>query len=172
MSGDLFRYPDLVNENAARLIAGAVVLIAGAYLATGSGIVLAVLAYGFTARVLAGTSLSPLALIVGRVIVPRFAIPMKAVPGPPKRFAQGVGAILSLGALVAYFADAGAIAAVLVFVIAVAATLESVFAFCVGCRLFALLTALGVVPASACEVCSDISKMRLPDHSATRSDRH
>lgn len=158
MFRDLFRYPDPVNENAARLIAGAVLMLSVAYLATGSGIFLAALAYGFVARVLAGPALSPIAQIVGRVVVPRLSIPMKAVPGPPKRFAQGIGAVLSLGALLAHVSDAGAIAATLVFVVAVAATLESVFAFCVGCRLFAVLMSKGVVPASVCEACSDLSK--------------
>jgi hypothetical protein len=158
MFGDLFRYPDPVNENAARLIAGAVAMLAVAYLATGSAMILVALAYGFVARVLAGPALSPIAQIVGRVMVPQLSIPMKAVPGPPKRFAQGIGAVLSLGALLAYLSDAGALAAALVFVVAVAATLESVFAFCVGCRLFAVLMSMGMVPASVCEACNDLSK--------------
>jgi hypothetical protein len=172
MFGDLFRYPDAVNENAARLIAGTVAMLTVAYLATGSGIVLGLVAYGFTARVLSGPTLSPLAQIVGRVIVPRFSIPMKAVPGPPKRFAQGIGAVLSLGALFAHLSGAGAIAAGLMFVVAVAATLESVFAFCVGCRLFAVLMSRGLVPASVCEACSDISKSPSQARNAAGSRTH
>jgi hypothetical protein len=35
----------------------------------------------------------------------------------------------------------------------VAATLESVFAFCIGCKLFALLMRAGVIPAAVCERC-------------------
>jgi Domain of unknown function (DUF4395) len=35
----------------------------------------------------------------------------------------------------------------------VAATLESVFAYCLGCKVFALLMRAGVIPASVCERC-------------------
>ena len=45
------------------------------------------LAYGFIARVLAGPRLSPLAILVTKVIVPRFGLPYRPVAGPPKRFA-------------------------------------------------------------------------------------
>jgi hypothetical protein len=39
----------------------------------------------------------------------------------------------------------------------VAAGLESIFAVCLGCRVFSLLMRIGVVPASVCEECADIS---------------
>jgi hypothetical protein len=38
----------------------------------------------------------------------------------------------------------------------VAATLESVFAYCIGCHVFALLMRTGVIPAEVCERCNDI----------------
>jgi hypothetical protein len=38
----------------------------------------------------------------------------------------------------------------------VAATLESVFALCIGCKIFALLMRAGVIPAGVCENCNDI----------------
>jgi hypothetical protein len=160
MRRGLFRYPDLVNENAARLIAGGVVVMVVAYLVSGSGLVLAALAYGFVARVLTGPTLSPVAQFVNRVIVPWFRVPVKPIPGPPKRFAQGMGAVLSLGALAAQAAGAETPAFVLVGAIGVAATLESVFAFCIGCRIFAMLMAIGLVPPSVCEACSDLSGAR------------
>ena len=169
MVRDHLRYPDVVNENAARLIAGGVVVLAVAYLMTGSGAVLALLTYGFLARVLAGSTYSPLAQLANRVIVPQLSIPRKPVPGPPKRFAQGIGAVLSIGAVVAHFAGFGTVAVVLVGAIAFAATLESVFAFCIGCRIFAVLMAIGLVSESVCEACNDISKARPEDHDATGS---
>ena len=45
------------------------------------------LAYGFIARVLAGPRLSPLAILVTKVIVPKVGLPYRPVEGPPKRFA-------------------------------------------------------------------------------------
>jgi hypothetical protein len=50
------------------------------------------------------------------------------------------------------------VAVVLIAGLVVAATLESVFAFCLGCTMFALLMRVGVVPESVCVECSDISR--------------
>ena len=38
----------------------------------------------------------------------------------------------------------------------VAATLESVFALCLGCKIFAVLMRIGVIPDGVCESCNDI----------------
>ena len=55
---------------------------------------IAVLAYGFWARVLTGPTLSPLGQLVTRVVTPLVPAAPRNVPGPPKRFAQGIGATL------------------------------------------------------------------------------
>ena len=39
----------------------------------------------------------------------------------------------------------------------VAATLESVFALCMGCKVFALLMRTGVIPESVCERCASVA---------------
>ena len=59
-----------------------------------------IIAYGFVARVLTGPTLSPLGQLVTRVVTPRLGISERPVAGPPKRFAQGMGAAFSLTALV------------------------------------------------------------------------
>lgn len=153
----VLRFPNPVNEVAARLVAAGAVIQAVAYLVTGWPALLITLAVGFVLRVLAGPRLSPLALLVTRVVVPRLAVPPRLVPGPPKRFAQGIGATLSLGAVVSWLAGASGLAFALVAMIAVAATLESVLAFCLGCRIFALLMRAGVIPAEVCVACGDLS---------------
>ena len=115
------------------------------------------LAYGFVARVLTGPTLSPLGQFVTRVLTPALSFAPKLVPGPPKRFAQGIGAFLSVTALVLAFGfDATTEAYVSVVFILVAATLESVFAYCLGCKIFALLMRAGVIPESVCVECGDI----------------
>ena len=115
------------------------------------------LAYGFLARVLTGPTLSPLGQFVTRVLTPALPFAPKFVPGPPKRFAQGIGAFLSATALVLAFGfDATTEAYVCVAFILVAATLESVFAYCLGCKIFALLMRAGVIPESVCVECGDI----------------
>jgi hypothetical protein len=86
---------------------------------------------------------------------------VKPVPGPPKRFAQGIGATLASAALVAWLLGASGVATLLVALIAAAATLESVFAFCLGCQVFALLMRIVVIPPSVCEACNDL-RLRVP----------
>ncbi len=44
----------------------------------------------------------------------------------------------------------------LVAAIAAAATLESVLAICLGCKVFAVLMHAGLIPESVCEECSDL----------------
>ncbi|MEU7755629.1 DUF4395 domain-containing protein [Micromonospora sp. NPDC049171] len=117
----------------------------------------ALIAYGFVARVLTGPKLSPLALLVTRVITPRLPVRAKLVAGPPKRFAQGIGAVLALTAAVLALGFGQHLVAYLVLgAVIVAATLESVFAFCVGCAIFAALRRIGWIPEAVCAECDDI----------------
>ena len=150
----LFSFPNPVNEVAARLVAGVVCVLACVTLLTGWHWLTVVLAIGFWARVLTGPTLSPL----GRAAValaPRIA-DARPVPGPPKRFAQGIGAALSTLAVVGWSAGVSWLVVVPVAAIVFAAGLESVFAFCLGCKVFSLLTRVGVIPASVCEACNDL----------------
>ncbi|MDZ7677990.1 MAG: DUF4395 domain-containing protein [Acidimicrobiales bacterium] len=152
-----FTFPNPVNEVAARAVAAGVVVLSVLYLVTGHPAVLVVLAYGFVARVASGPRFSPLGLLATRVIAPRLPHRTKLVPGPPKRFAQSIGAVFSVGALVAHLAGATGAATVLIAGLVAAAGLEAVFALCLGCRIFALLMRLGVVPEAVCADCADIS---------------
>ena len=95
----LFSFPNPVNEKAARIVAGVVLITVLVILATGAYWLLIPLAYGFWARVLTGPTLSPLGWTAQNVIAPRLG-PKKPVPGPPKRFAQGMGAGMATIALV------------------------------------------------------------------------
>jgi hypothetical protein len=145
-----------VNEVSARLVAAGVVLMTVSILAFGQYWLLVPLAYGFVARVLTGPTLSPLGQVVTRGITPRVGR-NKPVPGPPKRFAQGIGATLTVSATIAYFAFGWTMVAdVLVALVLVAATLESVFAYCIGCKVFALLMRAGIIPDAVCEECNNI----------------
>jgi hypothetical protein len=123
--------------------------------------VLLPLAYGFLARVAAGPRYSPLGLLVTRVVVPRLDVPARPVPGPPKRFAQAIGAVLSVTAVgLAFGLDQPGAARVVAGLIAVAATLEAGLGLCIGCRIFAGLIRLGLVPQRICVECADLSVRR------------
>ena len=157
MSGAIFTFPNPVNEKAARTVAFVVMLLAALTLATSAYWLLIPLAYGFIARVLTGPTLSPLGRLASSVIAPRLG-PEKPVPGPPKRFAQAIGAALTTVAAVAALGfDANGVADVLLGILIIAAGLESIFALCVGCRVFALLMRAGLIPESVCVECADIS---------------
>lgn len=151
----LLKFPNPVNEYAARSVAGMVVLLCLATLVFRTPWLLWPLALGFVARVASGPRFSPFGLLATKVIAPRLG-PPKLVPGPPKRFAQMIGATLSVGAVVAFYLGAPTLSWVLVGMITVAALLESVFGICLGCVIFARLQALGVIPASVCEACNDV----------------
>ena len=155
---ELFTFPDPVNEKAARVVAGVVALVGVLALATGWLWLLAVLAYGIWARVLTGPTLSPLGRFAMRVAAPRLGAP-RHVPGPPKRFAQGIGAALTTaGAIAALGFGADGVATALLAMLVVAATLESVFAVCLGCLMFAGLMRLGVIPQTVCERCVPLAQ--------------
>lgn len=153
----IFSFPNPVNEVAARVVAAGVVLITVVILAFDQTWLILPLALGFLARVLTGPTLSPLGQLATRVIAPALPVEAKLVPGPPKRFAQGIGATLSGVACILHFGvGATTPALVLVAMITVAAALESVLGFCLGCHAFALLMKAGIIPDSACEACNDI----------------
>ncbi len=153
----LFSFPNPVNEKAARVVAGTVLALAIVVLATGAYWLLIPLAYGFWARVLTGPTLSPLGWAAQNVIAPRLGA-RKPVPGPPKRFAQLLGAIFSTAALVLAFAVSHTAADVALVMLVGAAGLESIFAYCLGCKLFTLLMRAGLIPESVCLECADISR--------------
>ena len=66
--------------------------------------------------------------------------------GPPKRFAQGIGLAFSLTALGLTLVGEWGAAEIVLGLLATAALLESVLGLCLGCKAFALLIRLGVVP--------------------------
>ena len=151
----LLTFPNPVNEYAARSVAGMVVLLCIATLVFRTPWLLWPLALGFVARVASGPRFSPFGQLATKVIAPRLG-QAKLVPGPPKRFAQTIGATLSVSALIAFYLGAPTVSWVLVGLITAAAFLESVFGFCLGCTIFGWLQGIGLIPVSVCEACNDI----------------
>ncbi len=153
----MFSFPDPVDEVSARLVAAGVVAMAALAIAFDLRPLTIVIAYGFVARVLTGPSLSPLGQVVTRVVRPRLPVPARPVPGPPKRFAQGIGAVLSVTAAgLALVLHQWTAAQVLLAALVAAASLEAFLGLCLGCRVFSLLMRAGVIPARVCERCDDL----------------
>lgn len=154
---ELFSFPNPVNETSARIVAATVAVLAVVTVAFQQGWLLPVLAYGFLARALTGPTLSPLGLLATRVVTPRLRVVHRYSPGPAKRFAQTIGAVFTLTATVLWFAAGLHTAALaLIAVLAVFASLEAAFGFCIGCRVFYLAMRLGLVPPHVCEDCMRI----------------
>jgi hypothetical protein len=160
---DLFSFPNPVNEKAARTVAGVVLATVLLTLLTGWYWLLIPLVYGFWARVLTGPTLSPLGWTAQNVIAPRLGA-AKPVSGPPKRFSQFMGAVMSSAALVlALIAGDHTAADVVLILFLPAAGLESIVGYCVGCKIFGLLMRAGLVPETVCAECADISlRLRAP----------
>ena len=153
----LLSFPNPVNETSARLVAGAVALLAVLTIAFQQGWLLPVLAYGFLARALTGPKLSPLGLLATRVVTPRLRVRHRYAPGPAKRFAQAIGAAFTMAATLLWFvAGEHAAALGLVGVLAVFASLEAALGVCVGCQAFYLGMRLGLVPPQVCEECARV----------------
>lgn len=149
----VFEFPDPVNETAARVVAAGVVVLAVAAVITLNPWLLTFLVAGFAARVATGPTLSPLGQLSTRLITPwierRFSVQSRQVPGPPKRFAQAIGLVFSAGGTLALALGASAASVVLLFMLIVAASLEAVFALCLGCRVYQAIW--------GCDECADLS---------------
>lgn len=97
----------------------------------------------------AGVQKHPYGLFFKAVIRPRLAAPKELEDPAPPTFAQGVGFFVSLVGLVLHVSGVPfglVIAAAAAFV---AAFLNSVFAYCLGCQLYLLLVRAGIIRKAA-----------------------
>ena len=149
----LFSFPDPVNDYAARFVATMVVILTLSFLVTANIWVLIFILYGFLARVLTGPTLSPIGLIATKILVPLFGNPEKLVPGPPKRFAQAIGLVLSTTALITYLFSDISTTRYLIGILGFFASLEAFIGFCTGCYVFGWMIRFRLIPESVCESC-------------------
>ena len=158
---NFFSFPELINEVSARLVAIGVLALSSVvlYLLIDNNnyvlIFLSILIYGFLARVSSGPKISPLALFVTKLLVPRLNFKEKLVPGPPKRFAQVIGLIFSLSTAITFLINLNSISIILISTLILFAALEAFIGFCAGCKVFKLLMNIGLIPNDVCEKCSN-----------------
>jgi len=152
------RFPRVVDDVTVRLIAAVVLVLAIAALSLHQWWIYAVLAVDFTLRVAFGPKASPVAQGVQRLVRPRVSAAKRPTAGPPKRFAAGIGAVLTTAAAVLWaLGIAGPVVVIIGAVMIFFPALESILGICVGCKAFAVLMKLGVVPEEICLECADIS---------------
>jgi len=151
---EMLRFPDPVNETSARVVAGGVLAMATATVVLDQPWILVPLTYGFAARLASGPTLSPLGQLATKVVTPRLNVEHRYSPGAPKRLAQGLGLAMSATASLLVFGWGRKTAAYRVLGALIAASgLESIFGFCVACKIFPLLVRAGLARESACEEC-------------------
>ena len=78
--------------------------------------------------------------------------------GPPKRFAQLIGAVFTITASILVLTGSVGGAQIVVGLLVVAAGLEGFGGVCLGCIMFGQLMKLGVIPESVCVECADLSQ--------------
>jgi hypothetical protein len=93
----------------------------------------------FAIGTIAGVQKTPHAAVFQRFVRPRLSPPPELEDPAPPRFAQGVGLLFTAIALVAFAAGAHAVALVAIGLALVAAVLNAVFRFCLGCELYLLI---------------------------------
>ncbi len=153
----LLSFPNPVNEKAARTVAAGVLALSLLALLPGLTWLTVPIAAGFLLRVAAGPRFSPLGLLATKVIAPRLGEP-RLVPGPPKRFAQAIGAVLTSAAAVGYVGFGSALAAqLLLALVVIAAGLESGLGLCLGCVIFGWLMRVGLIAEEICQECNTVS---------------
>jgi hypothetical protein len=94
-----------------------------------------------------------------KVLAPRLGR-ARLVPGPPKRFAQGVGTVVSTTALILFAAGAAPAAWIVLAVLIAAASLEAFAGFCLGCVIFGVLQRRGLIREDVCEACNNVALRR------------
>ena len=108
-------------------------------------VLLAAIAAVFAWGAFAGIERHPYGALFRRLVRPRLAPPAELEEAAPPTFAQGVGFVITLvGVLLGAFGvtPGVAVAAALAFV---AAFLNSVFGYCLGCRMYVLLIRARVI---------------------------
>ena len=151
-----FTFPNPVNEISARIVAGGMATLTALALALGEPWLVVAMAALFAAHVLAGPRISPLAR-AALALGARLPFDKRYVPGPPKRFAQGIGLVVTTTAAILLLGfGASTPGWALVTLILVFATLEAGFAICAGCEIFKVLMRLRLVPAGVCRECASV----------------
>ena len=132
-----------INESRPRLIAALVILLSFAFCLTHWRILMLFLSMDFFLRAFKIGKYSVLGNIA-KFAVQRFHINGKPVDEAPKRFAAKLGfvfTIIILSLSVTGFAIAATVATYLLILFAI---LESVFSFCVGCKVYTIGIKMGI----------------------------
>jgi hypothetical protein len=139
--------PPQVDVRAPRFAASVTAVVLALALVTGSGELVAAQAAVFAVGAFAGLRFSPYGLLFRVLVAPRLGPVREREPEAPPRFAQLVGLLFAVVGAAGFLLGAPVLGAVATGLALVAALLNAVTGFCLGCELY--LIARRVLPARA-----------------------
>jgi Domain of unknown function (DUF4395) len=139
--------PREVDVRGPRFAAGVTAVVLAVALLLGSGVLVAVQALVFAVGAFAGLRYAPYGVLFRLLVAPRLGPVREREPEAPPRFAQVVGLLFAVLGAAGYLLGAPALGAVATGLALVAALLNAVTGFCLGCELY--LIARRALPARA-----------------------
>ena len=139
--------PREIDVRGPRFAAAVTAVVLAVALVLGSGVLVAVQAVVFAVGAFAGLRYSPYGAFFRAVVAPRLGPVREREPEAPPRFAQLVGLLFAVVGAAGYLLGVPVLGAVATGLALVAALLNAVTGFCLGCELY--LIARRAVPARA-----------------------
>ena len=139
--------PRSVDVRGPRFAAGLTAVVLAVALLLGSGVLVAVQAVVFAVGAFAGLRHAPYAVLFRLFVAPRLGPAREREPEAPPRFAQAVGLLFAVVGAAGYLLGAPVLGAVATGFALVAALLNAVTGFCLGCEFY--LLARRALPARA-----------------------
>jgi hypothetical protein len=139
--------PREVDVRGPRFAAGVTAVVLAVALLLGSGVLVAVQALVFAVGAFAGLRYAPYGVLFRLLVAPRLGPVREREPEAPPRFAQVVGLLFAVAGAAGYLLGAPVLGAVATGLALVAALLNAVTGFCLGCELY--LIARRALPARA-----------------------
>ena len=130
-----------------RFAAGVTAVVLAVALLLGSGVLVALQAVVFAVGAFAGLRYAPYGVLYRVLVAPRLGPVREREPEAPPRFAQLVGLLFAVVGAAGYLLGAPALGAIATGLALVAALLNAVTGFCLGCELY--LIARRALPARA-----------------------
>jgi hypothetical protein len=139
--------PREIDVRGPRFAAAVTAVVLAVALVLGSGVLVAVQAVVFAVGAFAGLRYSPYGAFFRAVVAPRLGPVREREPEAPPRFAQLVGLLFAVVGAAGYLLGVPVLGAVATGLALVAALLNAVTGFCLGCELY--LIARRALPARA-----------------------
>ena len=131
-----------IDARGPRFSAALTTVVLALALVTGSAWVATIQAVVFAIGAINGPQFTPYAFIYRTLIKPRLKSPLRTEDVRPPQFAQSIGLLFALVALVGSAAGAPVVFTIAIAAALAAAFLNAAFDFCLGCQIYLLLARL------------------------------